>query len=327
MTKRILTGLQATSDQLHIGNYFGSIKSMLDLSQEFPDAEIFLFTAIMHTFTGLHDAEQLKTNVMNSLKLFIACGVDPKHFLIYNPADIPAHAQLNRVFECFTIMGTMERMHSYKEALDKGKKGEIGVGTFCYPILMAADILLYDTDIVPTGKDQKQHVEYARDMAQKFNRMYGETFKVPDTYIKSEVAIIPGIDGRKMSKSYNNYIGLLDDEKTISKKVKQIPTSAQTVEEPKNPDECNVYKICKLFLTPEEDASLRKKYLAGGLSFKDAKDYLYDKIIVFLKPIQEKYAKITDKEIVKLLADNAKKVNVIAQKKIDEVYKKIGFSL
>jgi tryptophanyl-tRNA synthetase len=127
---------------------------------------------------------------------------------------------------------------------------------------MAADILLYDTDIVPTGKDQKQHVEYARDMAQKFNRIYGETFKVPDTYIENTVAIVPGIDGRKMSKSYNNYIGLLDDEKTVSKKVKQIPTSAQTVEEPKNPDECNVYKICKLFLTPTEDEELRKRYLA-----------------------------------------------------------------
>ena len=192
---------------------------------------------------------------------------------------------------------------------------------------MAADILLYDTDIVPTGKDQKQHVEYARDMAQKFNRIYGDTFKVPETYIRSEVAIVPGIDGRKMSKSYNNYIGLLDDEKTVSKKVKQIPTSAQTVEEPKNPDECNVYQISKLFLTPEEDEKLRARYLAGGLSFKEAKDYLYEKIIVFLKPIQEKYAKISDKEIVDLLAKNAKIVNAIAEKKIAEVYKKIGFSL
>ncbi|MEI8092182.1 MAG: tryptophan--tRNA ligase [bacterium] len=201
------------------------------------------------------------------------------------------------------------------------------MGTFCYPILMAADILLYDTDIVPTGKDQKQHVEYARDMAQKFNREYGDTFKIPETYIRSEVAIVPGIDGRKMSKSYNNYIGLLDDEKTVSKKVKQISTSAQTVEESKNPDECNVYNICKLFLTPEENEALRQRYLAGGLSFKDAKDYLYEKIIAFLKPIQEKYAKITDKEILKLLTDNAKKVNILAQHKLAEVYKKIGFDL
>ncbi|MEI7563372.1 MAG: tryptophan--tRNA ligase [bacterium] len=327
MKKRILTGLQATSDQLHIGNYFGSIKSMLDLAQEYPDAEIFLFTAIMHTFTGLHDAQELKRNVMNSLKLFIACGVDPKRFMIYNPADIPAHAQLNRVFECLTIMGTMERMHSYKEAMDKGKKGEISVGTFCYPILMAADILLYDADMVPTGKDQKQHVEYARDMAQKFNREYGEIFKIPEPYIRSEVAIVPGIDGRKMSKSYNNYIGLLDDEKTVLKKIKQIPTSTQTVEEAKNPDECNVYKICKLFLNPEEDLELRRKYEAGGLSFKEAKDYLYEKVIAFLSPLQAKYVQITDQEIIDLLAKNARSINELAQQKIQQVYKAIGFTL
>ena len=128
---------------------------------------------------------------------------------------------------------------------------------------MAADILLYDADMVPVGQDQKQHLEYARDMAQKFNRAYGETFKIPSPYINKDVAVVPGIDGRKMSKSYNNYIGLLDDEKTISKKIKQISTSTQTVEESKNPDECNVYKMCKLFLTPEEDESLRKRYLAG----------------------------------------------------------------
>ena len=327
MQKRILTWLQATSEQLHIGNYFGSIKSMLDLAQEFPDAEIFLFTAIMHTFTLIHNPQELKRNVMNSLKLFIACGVDPQRFTIYNPADIPAHAQLSRVFNCLTIMGTMERMHSYKEALDKGKKWEIGVGTFCYPILMAADILLYDADIVPTGKDQKQHVEYARDMAQKFNREYGDVFKIPEPYIRSEVAIVPGIDGRKMSKSYNNYIGLLDDEKTVLKKIKQIPTSAQTVEEPKDPDTCNVYNICKLFLTAEENATLRTKYQAGGLSFKEAKEYLYEKVITFLAPIQAKYVQISDEEIQTLLAKNALVVNEIAKKKIEEVYKTIGFSI
>lgn len=327
MKKRILTWLKPTDNQLHLGNYFGAIKPMIQLSHTFSDAEIFLFLANMHGFTELHDAQALKQNSLNIVKLYLACGVDPKRFIVYNPADIPAHAQLSRVFTCLTIMWTMERMHSYKEALDKGKKWEISVGTFCYPILMAADILLYDTDIVPTGKDQKQHVEYARDMAQKFNRIYGETFKVPDTYIENTVAIVPGIDGRKMSKSYNNYIGLLDDEKTVSKKVKQIPTSAQTVEEPKNPDECNVYKICKLFLTPTEDEELRKRYLAWGLSFKDAKDYLYEKIVTFLKPIQEKYAKITDKEILDLLSKNAKIVNVIAEKKIEEVYKKIWFNV
>ncbi|MCF7835305.1 tryptophan--tRNA ligase [Candidatus Gracilibacteria bacterium] len=327
MKKRILTGLQATSDQLHIGNYFGSIKSMLDLSNEFEDAEIFLFTAIMHTYTGIHDGNVLKTNVMNSLKLFLACGADPNKFIIYNPADIAGHAQLTWVLTCLTIMGTMERMHSYKDALTKGKAGEIGVGTFCYPILMASDILLYDADLVPVGRDQKQHVEYARDIAQKFNNQYGETFKVPGVYIRDEVSVVPGTDGRKMSKSYNNYIGLLDDEKTVLKRVKQIPTSTQTVEESKNPDECNVYKILKLFLNDKENQEIRNRYETGGLSYKEVKDYLYEKIITFLKPIQEKYNQISDKEVLDLLEKNAKIVNEISNKKIEEIYKKIGFKL
>lgn len=221
----------------------------------------------------------------------------------------------------------MERMHSYKDALAKGKAGEISVGTFCYPILMAADILLYDADIVPVGRDQKQHVEYARDIAQKFNKAYGDTFKIPDVYIKEEVAVVPGIDGRKMSKSYNNYIWLLDDEKTILKKVKQIPTDTKTVEESKDPDTCNVYNMCKLFLTPDEDQALRARYTAGGLSFKDAKDYLYEKIMAFVTPIQTRYAALNDQEILDMLARNAAKVNILAEAKIKEVYKKVGFAL
>jgi tryptophanyl-tRNA synthetase len=157
--------------------------------------------------------------------------------------------------------------------------------------------------------------------------MFGETFKIPEPHIEKDLGLIIWIDGRKMSKSYNNYIWLLDNEKTILKRVKQIPTSTQTIEEPKNPDECNVYNICKLFITPEEDEALRKRYQAGGLSYKDAKDYLYERILAFVQPIQEKYAKISNEEIIELLAENTKKVNILAQKKIKEVYKKIGFSL
>ncbi len=327
MTKRILTWLQATSDQIHIGNYFGAVKPMIDLSAQFPDAEVFLFLAIMHSLTRLHNAKELHDNSMNILKIYLACGVDPKKFVIYNPADVPAHAQLNWVLGCITHMGFMERMHSYKEALDKGKAKEISVGVFTYPILMAADILLYDADIVPVWQDQKQHVEYARDIAQRFNNLFGETFKLPQPYIKPEVWIILGVDGRKMSKSYNNYIWLLDDEKQVLKRVKQIATDTKTVEEPKDPDQCNVYAICKLFLTPEEDENLRRKYQAGGLSYKEAKDYLYEKIMAFLKPIQERYAQISDQEIIDLMKKNALYVNELANKKIAEIYKKVGFTL
>ena len=324
---RILTWVKPTDSQFHIGNYFGAIKPMLHLADKFKDAEIFLFLANMHAFTQLHDASALKQNGINIVKLYAACWVDLERFIIYNPAEIPWHAQLGWIFTCLTHMGFMERMHSYKEALDKGKAKEISIGTFCYPILMAADILLYDANIVPVGKDQKQHVEYARDIAMKFNNEFGETFKMPDVYIQEEVATVLWVDGRKMSKSYNNYIWLLDDEKTILKRVKQIPTSALAIEEVKNPDECNVYKICKLFLTPEEDEILRKRYLAWGLSYKDAKEYLYEKIISFVQPIQKRYAEISDETIIALVNKNTKKVNEIAQKKIEEIYKKVGFKL
>ncbi len=327
ITMRILTGLQATDYQIHIWNYFGAVKPMIDLANKFPDAEIFLFLAIMHSFNNIQEATILRRNSINILKLYAACGADLSRFMIYNPAEIPGHAQLNRILTCITNMGFMERMHSYKEALDKWKAKEINVGVFCYPILMAADILLYDTDLVPVGKDQKQHVEYARDIAMKFNNTFGETFKIPEPYIKSEVWLIMGIDGRKMSKSYNNYIWLLDDEKTILKRVKQIPTSTQTIEESKNPDECNVYAICKLFLTSEEDEMLRKRYLAWWLSYKEAKDYLYEKIIAFVQPIQKRYSEISDQEIIDIVEKNTKKVNELAQRKIKEIYKKVGFSL
>jgi tryptophanyl-tRNA synthetase len=188
---------------------------------------------------------------------------------------------------------------------------------------MAADILLYDADLVPVGKDQKQHVEYARDIAAKFNRMFGETFTLPEPFITAEVATIIGLDGRKMSKSYNNYIGLLDDEKTLLKKVKQISTDMKTVEEPKNPDECNVYNIGKFFLTPEEDKARRAKYLAGGYSYKEAKEYAFEKMRNYLQPLQEKYRAITDAEIITLLEHNKHTINELSEKKIQEVYKKI----
>ena len=327
MWKRILTWLKPTDNQIHLWNYFWAIKPFLKIASENPDAEIFLFLANMHALTALHDGNAIRQNSINVVKLYAVCGADLDRFYIYNPADIPAHAQLNWVFSCLTIMWTMERMHSYKEALAKWKAGTISVWTFNYPILMAADILIYDADYVPVWKDQKQHVEYARDLAEKFNREYGETFKVPEPFIDDKVATILWSDGRKMSKSYNNYIWLLDDEKTILKKVKQIPTSTQTIEESKNPDECNVYQLCKLFLNNDEDLALRQKYEKWGLSFKDAKDYLFEKIRDTLIPIQKAYAEISDKEIINILKKWKEAVSPIAEKKVEEVYKKVWFIL
>lgn len=325
MKKRILTWLKPTGQQLHLGNYFGAIKPFLSLQQTESESDFFLFLANMHGFTQTHNPQELLQNSLTITKLYLACGAKLDNTLIYNPALIPAHAQLSRVLTCLTIMGTMERMHSYKDHLAKGKAGELWVGTFCYPILMAADILLYDADIVPVGKDQKQHLEYARDIAQKFNNAYGETFKLPDAYIQQDLATIIGTDGRKMSKSYNNYIGLLEEPNALLKKIKQIPTSAIAVEEPKNPDECNVYQLLKLFLTPEEDQELRAKYLAWGLSYKYAKEYLYEKMSAMLAPIQQRFAEISDEEIAQILKDHSLKAAAIAEQKLNQVYQKIGF--
>ena len=285
---RFLTWLKPTWYSLHIGNYFWSIQYMLRLVKENPDSDFFLFLANMHGFTQVHDPDAMKTNSYTILKTYLACGADPKRFVIYNPADIPWHAQLNRVLSCITHMWFMERMHSYKEAVDKWNSKEIMVWTFCYPILMAADILLYDADFVPCGKDQKQHVEFARD---------------------------------------NNAIWLIDDAGIVLKKVKKIPTGSQTVEESKNPDECNIYNLCKLFLTPEEDSALRARYLAWGLSYKEAKDYLYEKMMAFLTPIQEKYKQISDQEISDMLAKSRNIVSEISEKKIKQVYEKVWFLL
>lgn len=321
---RILTGLQVTSNQFHIGNYFGAVKPIIDASSS--EDEVFLFVANMHSLTTVQNGS-LRENTLNTLKLYLAAGVDPEKVFIYNQADIPGHAQLARVLQCYTHMWFMERMHAYKDKAWKKKANEISVWLFTYPILMAADILLYDATHVPTGKDQKQHVEYARDMAGKFNHLFWETFVLPEPMIAEELAVIPGTDGRKMSKSYNNYIWFLDTDEEITKKIKKIPTAAIAVEEPKDPDECNVYKIYKLFLDPTEDAELRKRYTDGWLSFWDTKMELAQVVTDFVWPIREKFTTISDQHVIDLLAQNAPKANELAQLKVQDVYQKIGFSL
>lgn len=325
--KRILTWLTPSSDQLHLGNYFGALKPMIDLQKELEqEAEFFLFLSDMHALTKENfDPAAIERNSLNLLKLYIASGCTPDKFFIYKQSDIPAHAQLTRVFMCLTHMWFMERMHAYKDASAKGSAGLVTVGTFAYPILMAMDIILYDTHLVPVGKDQKQHVEYARDIAEKFNTKFGETFVLPEPHIHQNVATVPWIDGRKMSKSYNNYIWLLDTPEQITKKVMQIPTGALPIDAAKNPDEDNVYQIYKLFLTESEDALLRARYLEWGLSYKAVKQELVERIVAFTGPLQERYAALSDGFIRDLLHENAKKANEIAQQKVHAVYAKVWF--
>lgn len=251
--------------------------------------------------------------------LMRAYGLDESQVTIFNQASIPAHAQLARILACLTHMGSMERMHAYKDALAKGKNKELGVGVFNYPILMAGDIVLYDADIVPVGQDQKQHLEICRDIAQKFNDAFAPILKLPEPHIDTNVATVPGIDGRKMSKSYNNYLGLLDDEAVLRKKIKQITTASLPVEAPKNPDECIVYQMTKLFTTPEEDQELRQRYLQGGMGYGTVKEYLTEKVLSFTHNLQDIYHNLSDAEIHDIIDRGTKKASSIAEAKIQEI--------
>lgn len=298
---------------------------MLELRKEHADAEFFLFLSNLHALTKDEwTPESIRDNSYNLLKIYFATWFDPEEFFIYRQSDISAHAELAWIFECITHMGFMERMHAYKDAVAKGKSKELSVWTFAYPILMAVDIILYDATHIPVGKDQKQHVEYAKDIAQKFNHQFGDTFVLPEPYIQQSVATVPWTDGRKMSKSYNNFIGLLDDPDLIRKKVSRIPTAALPIDASKDPDEDNLYKIWKLFLDEEQDKQLRKRYTAGGLSYKDAKAELTEQIVSFVIPIQERFEKIEDGMIDEVLAKNAVRANEIGKQKVDEVYKLVG---
>lgn len=324
--EKILTGIKPTWNQMHIGNYFWAVKPAIDLANEFPEAQIITFIPNMHALTQLKDPDMVYQNSINITKGLIASGADPERYVMFNSSDVPAHAQLTRILMCYTGIGVAERMHAYKDALQKKQKEKLNLGTFAYPVLMAADILLYDADAVPVGKDQKQHGELALALARKLNNTHGEIFRYPKIIVKESVATVPWIDGRKMSKSYNNTIGMFDDEKTLLKKVKQIKTQTLRVSEPKDPDMCNVYNIITLFLSKSEDKILRKRYLQGWLSYKEIKDYLYTKLLDYLLPFQRHYADISDEEAVAYLKQWAVIANEIANKKLLEIEKFVGFS-
>ena len=326
MKKRVLTGIKPTGEQLHIWNYFWAMEPMIRFANT-GEHEIFMFVANLHALTAFYDGAGIRKNTITIVKTYLACWLNPKNVNIYNQSDISAHAELMRVFACVTNIWFMKRMHAYKAAQDLWKEDDLSVWTFNYPVLMAADILLYDPHLVPVWKDQKQHVEYARDIAGKFNHLFGETFVLPEPYIQETVATVPGTDWRKMSKSYNNYIGLFDDPETIRKKVARIPTDAIPVADPKNPDTCNVFAMYKLFLDEQSEQELRSRYLAWGVGYKDLKIELAEKIIAFTTPIITRYQTITDQEVIDLLKKWAETVRTLAEQKIRDVYAKVWFTL
>ncbi|MDD3662516.1 MAG: tryptophan--tRNA ligase [Candidatus Pacebacteria bacterium] len=323
MKKRLLSWIKP-SGTIHLGNYFGAIKQFVLLQDEY---DSFIFIADFHALTTVLDKDTLAKNTLNIAMDYLACGLDPKKVCLFKQSDTPQVAELTWYFNCITTMPYLERATAYKDATAKGK--EANVGLFDYPILMAADILIQDADIVPVGADQKQHIEYARDTAQKFNNIFGQTFKMPEAMIIENSSVVPGIDGRKMSKSYNNIIPLFGTDKEIKKVVMSIVTNSQTSEEPKDPDKCNIFALHKLFLNDNDISKLRERYLAGGLSYKESKEMLLSEILDFIKPMRErrKFYEENPKEVLKILEEGKMKAGTLAQEKINFIRNKIGINI
>jgi tryptophanyl-tRNA synthetase len=317
---RILSGIQP-SGKLHIGNYFGMIKSMIN-SQEKNDT--FCFLANYHAMTSSDDSDMLRENTIEAAIDLLALGLDPNKSHFWVQSDIPEVTQLTWILSCHTSLGLLERSHSYK---DKVAHGIIpNAGLYTYPVLMAADILLYKSELVPVGKDQKQHLEITRDVAQSFNTKFGETFVIPEAKISEEIALIPGIDGQKMSKSYNNAIYIFEEEKELKKKVMKIVTDSTPVEEPKDPEKCNVFALYKLFANNDMTEKMRLRYKQGGMGYGEAKKELFGIIWEYFKNAREKRNLLEkDKnEIHTILRKGAEKTRKIAKTTLDEVMSKVG---
>jgi len=322
MKKKLISGIKPTG-KLHLGNYFGAMKQFIELQDEY-DSNIFI--ADFHALTSTQDKEALKENILNIAIDYLAIGLDPKKVNLFKQSNIPEVTEANWIFNCITTMPFLMRAHSFKDAEAKNK--EINVGVFDYPLLMAADILLPGADVVPVGKDQKQHVEIARDTAEKFNRIYGETFKLPKAIIKEETETVPGIDGQKMSKSYNNTIPLFASDEEIEKIVMTIKTDSKSPDEPKNPDEVIIYQIHKLLIDKNRDSEIRSKY-ESGIGYKEAKDLLIEDLKSFIKPIREnrEYWSNNPKKVKKILEKGSKKARKEVSTKMNEIREKVGLKL
>ncbi len=321
--KILVSGVQPTG-RVHIGNYFGAMKQFVDLQDKY---ESHIFIADYHAITTVQNRADLMKGILDVALDYLAIGLDPKKVTLFKQSDLPEVTELAWMFNCVTTMPYLMRAHAYKDAEAKNK--EVNVGLFDYPILMASDILLADADVVPVGQDQKQHVEYARDTAQKFNRVFGETFKIPEPYILSNVETVPGTDGRKMSKSYDNVIPLFATDEEIKKAVMKIPTDSKGVDEPKNPDESILFSIHKLFLEGEALKDLKSKYEKGGMGYKEAKELLIKDLTAFIKPMREKremLAKDID-TVLDILKEGGEHARTKAQKKMKEVREKVGLEI
>lgn len=314
MNKPVLVSGVKPTGALHIGNYFGAMKQFVDLVNS-DSYTPYIFIADYHALNSVQNAEEMRTLTRELIAAYLAIGLDPEKVILFKQSEISAHTELCWIFDTITTMPYLMRAHAYKDAEAKGK--EVSVGTFNYPMLMAADILLYDADIVPVGQDQKQHIEYARDTAEKFNRIYGETFRLPKEHIMPDVAVVPGTDGQKMSKSYGNVIPLFASKEELLKAVMGIVTDSSG-DVPQN-----VYAMHKLL---KSEAELTPLYEHHKGKYKALKEALFDDLEAFIAPMREKYESVKGNQnlIDKVLADGGRQAREVAQAKIKAVRKAIG---
>ncbi len=318
--KRTLSGIQP-SGKLHIGNYFGMMQPML---QHMAASELYVFIVDLHALTSVQDRERLRQGTLEAAADFLALGLDPNRCIFWVQSDVPEVCELSWLLSTVTPMGLLERCHAYKDKVAKNIPASHGL--FAYPVLMAADILLYQSQVVPVGKDQKQHVEVARDIALRFNNIFGETFVLPESEISESTAIVPGLDGQKMSKSYDNTIPIFLEEKPLRKKVMAIQTDATPVEEPKNPDTCNLYALLKLFATAEKMAEVRNLYINGGAAYGYLKQDLFELINAHFTEARAKKKELLDNQdyLRQILAQGAEKARAKATLTLDLVRDRMG---
>src|SRR5438094_375750 len=317
---RILSGIQP-SGVLHIGNYFGMMRPAIALQA---DGEALYFIADYHALTSVRDPDTLRENSRRIALDFLACGLDPERATVFRHSDVPQVTELAWILSTVAPMGLLERATSYKDKLARGMAAIVGL--FNYPVLMASDILIYDSDIVPVGKDQKQHIEITRDLAVKMNETFGEIFKLPEARIQAATETVPGIDGQKMSKSYGNNIDIFGDEKETRKRVMSIVTDSTPVEVPKNPDKSTILKLYSLVASKNEIAAMREKFLKGRTGYGDFKKQLFEKLWEYFAPMRKRREEIlADKSYIdSVLARGAGRANKIADQVMKRVREAVG---
>ncbi len=306
---RILSGIQP-SGALHLGNYFGMMRPALELQER---GEAFYFIADYHSMTSLFDADERRRNTLDVALDFLACGLDPKRTVFFKQSDVPEVTELTWLLTTVTPMGLLERCHSYKDKIAKGIP--VNHGLFAYPVLMAADILIYDSNIVPVGQDQKQHVEVTRDIAIKFNETYGETFVIPEPLIRAETAKVPGLDGEKMSKSYGNTIEIFGDEKALRKKIMAIKMDSRTPQEPKpDADQNLAIQLLKLVAPADVASDFENRLRAGGLGYGDLKKALFEHYWSYFATARQKRAELVANldHVHAVLRDGAQRARALA---------------